>query len=228
MANFPYNSNVPNPPDNPSADVGDMQTNSGSIANIIAVDHIGFNLNNGGWHTILHQPNNANGGPAIGGQTAWNPVVGSAGRNAVQAANIPGVQQTFTLNWTPQFGGGPGTTDTQLFTMTGNGGVSQLSGNNAITNGGWQWIGGTLLIWGNVSTDFFAAPVSITFTTVSGTTIAFPNSIFQVYTSMNGTSSTANLVEITALSATGFSWKFTGGSGTHTSFTGFSWLAIGF
>jgi len=38
-----YNPNVPNPPNNPSSDVGDMHTNAASINTWVAVDHTGFN-----------------------------------------------------------------------------------------------------------------------------------------------------------------------------------------
>lgn len=47
---FSYNFNVPNPPSNPATDVPIMQTNTSSVGNIIAVDHVGFNVPNGGTH----------------------------------------------------------------------------------------------------------------------------------------------------------------------------------
>lgn len=47
---FSYFPNIPNPPNDPADDVSSMQTNSQSIGQIIAVDHIGFNTANGGIH----------------------------------------------------------------------------------------------------------------------------------------------------------------------------------
>lgn len=47
---FSYNQNIPNPPNDPADDVGIMQTNAQAIAGIIAVDHVGFNVVNGGTH----------------------------------------------------------------------------------------------------------------------------------------------------------------------------------
>lgn len=47
---FPYFPNIPNPPNDPADDVSSMQTNSQNIGNIIAVDHVGFNIPNGGQH----------------------------------------------------------------------------------------------------------------------------------------------------------------------------------
>jgi hypothetical protein len=39
---FPYDSTIPNPADPPADDAAVMQTNSGSISSILAVDHVGF------------------------------------------------------------------------------------------------------------------------------------------------------------------------------------------
>jgi hypothetical protein len=47
---IPYSSTIPNPPNDPADDVSTMQTNAGSIATIIAVDHVGFNVGGGGQH----------------------------------------------------------------------------------------------------------------------------------------------------------------------------------
>ena len=65
---FPYFPNVPNPPDDPADDIGDMQTNSGSINGIIAVDHIGFNVAGGGLHNqVTFGANNVPTLPLING-----------------------------------------------------------------------------------------------------------------------------------------------------------------
>jgi len=50
MTIFTYSPTIPNPPDDPADDVSQMQTNSASIFGLIAVDHVGFNLTNGGQH----------------------------------------------------------------------------------------------------------------------------------------------------------------------------------
>ena len=55
MSFVSYNGNIPNPNDNPSDDVGIMQSNSAAINTLLAVDHVSFNLNNGGYHNIIHQ-----------------------------------------------------------------------------------------------------------------------------------------------------------------------------
>ncbi len=50
MTIFTYSPTIPNPPDDPADDVSQMQTNSASIFGLIAIDHVGFNLTNGGQH----------------------------------------------------------------------------------------------------------------------------------------------------------------------------------
>jgi hypothetical protein len=47
---FPYNTTLPNPPDDPADDVGGMQVNTLSISQLIAVDHVGFSTPSGGYH----------------------------------------------------------------------------------------------------------------------------------------------------------------------------------
>ena len=48
--NVTYNNAIPNAPNNPSVDQPKMQTNTDSIDQIIGVDHVSFNTNDGGWH----------------------------------------------------------------------------------------------------------------------------------------------------------------------------------
>lgn len=48
--NVPYFPNIPNAPDDPADDQPLMQTNAGSIATLIGVDHVGFGNNDGGRH----------------------------------------------------------------------------------------------------------------------------------------------------------------------------------
>jgi hypothetical protein len=52
---FSYNSGLPNPPDDPADDVAGMQTNTATISNWVAVDHVGFNsaANAGGKHNQI-------------------------------------------------------------------------------------------------------------------------------------------------------------------------------
>lgn len=54
--NIVYNLNLPNPPNDPSIDAPNLQTNTNSISSIISQDHIGFNTstNASGIHNIIN------------------------------------------------------------------------------------------------------------------------------------------------------------------------------
>lgn len=54
---FTYTPGIPNPPDPPSGDVSNMQTNTNSIGNWVAVDHLGFNSGIAGQHKVVTFPN---------------------------------------------------------------------------------------------------------------------------------------------------------------------------
>jgi hypothetical protein len=47
---FPYTTGIPNPPNDPSADVSNMQTNTNTISDWTNVDHVTFNQAAGGQH----------------------------------------------------------------------------------------------------------------------------------------------------------------------------------
>jgi hypothetical protein len=50
MPNFTYNSDIPDAPNDPADDQPLMKVNTNSIASFVAVDHYGFNNNDGGTH----------------------------------------------------------------------------------------------------------------------------------------------------------------------------------
>ena len=210
MVNVIYNDSIPDAPNNPSQDQPKMQTNTNSIRSLVEIDHIGFGNNQGGYHKTVHQPV-----VGIGGQTSWNPIVGSVGRLAVEAAKILGVQQEFILNYTTD--SPTPATDTQLFSMTGKGGVSQLTG-NAAQQEGWCWCGGILLQWGEVNSAL--ATDTVTFKGRSGTTntIPFPNNCFGITIQPRGV--TVKNINA-AVTATTFTW------GSNVANNIFFWFAWG-
>ncbi len=220
MPNFTYTIGIPDSPDNPSNDQPNMKINNDSNNSIWGIDHIGFNSNNSGYHTIIHQPQ----------QGTWNAVARTG-----DPVTTPGFQQTFPLLYTPDYTGA--VSDTQLFTKTSGGGTSQLSG-SASQSDGWVWSGGLLFQWGIVTTvtsgsfSSGSATGSVTFKDrPPGSTIRFPSNCFIVIaTPFWSTASTAPdgsgsvNVNQTTLSATKFDWKFNSSSGKYT---GFFWYAIG-
>ena len=48
--NVTYNKNIPDGPNNPSVDQPKMKVNTNAVDQILAVDHVSFNANGGGWH----------------------------------------------------------------------------------------------------------------------------------------------------------------------------------
>jgi len=213
MPNFIYTRDIPDAPNDPSADQSPMKTNTNSADSIIAVDHFSFNDNQGGYHNIIHQP--------------------------VQLADpaiIASINQMYVKSVTPDTTGG--VSDTQLFTRTGLGGISQLTGNYAAVQG-YQWVGGILIQWGSVTISTGTGSSthrtgSVTFKDRNGnqSTIPFPNNCFNVvasFTAQNTSQTTAsNSLSVLNLTTTSFSWVANSSSSSFvTNFPTFYWVAIG-
>lgn len=205
MATYAYNRDIPESTNDPSVDQPNMKINTNSIDDLISEDHVSFGVANGGYHKVI--------------------------REITQGANpatIAGVNQIFSKSYTPDTTGG--VPDTQLFAKTGLGGVSQLTGNFASTDG-WQWLGGTLIQWGTVVSAIGNNTTgSVTFKDRVVGAIPFPTNCFCVFatlTSAGGTPTGPGSVSIRTnlLSNTGFSWR--GQTVSVSPFTGFFWVAIG-
>jgi hypothetical protein len=176
----------------------------------LAIDHIDNNgqpgSNPAGYHTDIHMVP----------QGTWD----SSTRTG-NPAPIVGFAQLCALNWTPSYAGA--TADTQLFNVTGGGGVSQLTGNNS-NQEGWAWMGGMLIQWGKVISTLQTDSVS--FTGRSATGIDFPQNAFAITCTPHVTGPTNHVSEIYVqnLSTTGFTWYQ---ADKATSQQGFYWVAIG-
>ena len=81
---FTYNLNIPFAPNNPSADQPLMETNTNSINNLLAVDHVSFNTLGGGQH--LQVTFNSENVPGV--QTDPTSVLYTAGIGASTKANL--------------------------------------------------------------------------------------------------------------------------------------------
>lgn len=177
----------------------------------LAVDHINNNGQPGsqpaGYHTIIHQVPQTN----VSTVSGYNQIFsGSPGTLIVNGVTTPAI---------------PGGGDQQLYSLTGAGGLSQLTGNHAANNG-YSWTGGVLLQWGRL-TGFAGSwpttPQSLSFSTSN---VSFPNNCFAVFTTFIGpTSSTTGDITINSVTKTAFTWQFSGSSSA--GFGGFYWLAIG-
>jgi len=229
--NVTYTTNIPFSSNNPSSDQPIMEQNTNSINSVMSVDHSAFNTSDstGGYHAIIHQPVTLQ---AI--TRSWNAVT-RVFNPAV--TNTSGLNQIIAANYTPDTLGG--VADTQLFGLTGAGGVSQLTGNSVGTDG-WCWLGGILIQWGLVNGTHGSAPKNfnggdtgaITFKNRVSGAIPFPSACFSVWTQFNynssapsSTSGVGNVtIDTTTITNTGFTWTAITNSAKYTQFF---WIAIG-
>lgn len=84
MTNFNYTRNIPNPPNNPSQDVPNMQINTNSVDDLINVDHFSFLQSNGGSHRHVQLSEVAGAAPpagliGLGFETLYSQVVSGSG-----------------------------------------------------------------------------------------------------------------------------------------------------
>jgi len=205
--------NIPNASDLLSDSQVDIKENFGYLATTLGQDHqIAFGdtdtASGEGYHKVIHYV-----------------------KQGANPAAIASVLQMYAKDYTPNFTGA--TPDTQLFTRTGAGGISQLTGNDANTDG-WCWLGGILLQWGRktgLSGMWPAGNQTLTFKDrgPSNHGIPFPNNCFAVITSFIGNAVLAPVstgdIAIQSISTLNFVWQFTGS--TSATYDGFYWIAIG-
>lgn len=176
----------------------------------LAIDHVNNNgqpgSNPAGYHTIIHQVSQVNVSTVAGVNQIFSGVPGTLIINGVSTPNIP-----------PNG-------DTQLYSLTGMGGFSQLTGHSTSLNG-YSWVSGILIQWGKVSIPSGSHSTgSVTFNP------AFPNNCFNVSLTLiaqsSGTNSSSNTLCVANAgpTKTSFPWIFNGNSG---SYTNFFWTAIG-
>lgn len=160
-----YNPSIPQPNDDLSDSQGDILNNFSSANTTFDIDHYTFNnaTANRGRHKDIHIVTR----------------VGNAG-------NTSGAYTLFSKDYTPDSTGA--VADTQLFGITANGGVSQLSGNNAQADG-WVWCGGLLLQWGVITITSSSQTGTVTFKDRVAGAIPFPTNCFNVQLSLDFTGS---------------------------------------
>jgi hypothetical protein len=188
MGLISYTLGIPDGPNNPSNDQPNMKNNNDAIDAYVSVDHVGFNNNNSGYHTLIHQ---------IPRSTDPSPINGI---NQVYAKNV-------LLN---------AVTDTQLFNMTGLGIIRQLTGGNAAqfvsATNGYQYIGGILVQWGTVTNAVSRSE------TVVALPISFPNNNLGVFTNLQKLTSQSDVDTVYAVKFTNSQFRYynTSASSTRT------------
>jgi|WetSurMetagenome_2_1015567.scaffolds.fasta_scaffold20470_2 hypothetical protein len=201
-----------------------IRNNLDGTYNTLDVDHQNTSEPNPGYHAIIHGQN----------QTTASTV---AGINQV----LMGIPGTLIVNGvtTPAI---PSNGDTQLYALTGMGGLSQLTGNSAATNG-FQWIGGILIQWGYVfgthsgSSQLFNAgdEANLLFATAN---YNFPTACLGVWTQLMYRTTPAGdataqvqigLDSNNAINKLQFHWKISYSQGFATNYWNrFFWVAIGY
>lgn len=222
---FTFFPNIPNAPNDPADDQPDMLQNNVATNALIAIDHVGFNnpVPNGGYHTIIHQGSASRTRSGVGAVIAGFP------------AAIPGINQFFSADYTPDTTGG--VADTQLFSVTGAGEISQLTAfltRSVDGKDGYQWIGGALLQWGTTlfsGGNSHETSIEI-FKDRQSNCIPFPNNIYVVIPTLliasTSTTTASNTIAIRQQDKDQFTWVFNSSSSNgSTLFPGFSWIAIG-
>ena len=180
----------------------------------LAVDHVNNNGQPGsqpaGYHTVIHQVSQTNVSTVSGYNQVFSGVPGSLIVNGTTTPSIPS------------------TGDSQLYSLSSQGNLSQLTGNNSAQNG-YAWIGGILIQWGRKTlTDSSSQLGTILFNTSN---VNFPNNVFNIQLSLicksGGTSSSDNTLSVVngSTSKTSFQYQYNGNGGG--SYPAFFWLAIG-
>ena len=199
-----FNAGIPLPGDLLSQSQQDLLANNGSLNTTYAIDHVALTSIGAtrGFHKDIH-------------------IVKRVGN----AAAVSGTYTVFSKDYTTD--STTPATDTQLFGITGLGGVSQLTG-NASQQEGWCWCGGILLQWGRVNSTTNG---TVTFKGRSATTntIPFPTNCFSVqtigiFTGANPNGAAGIAVNMSTLSRLKFDWVFNSNSGAYS---GFLWFAVG-
>ena len=167
------------------------------------VDHVNNNGQPGsqpaGYHTIIHEVTQTNVSTVTGVNQIFSGIPGTLIVNGVTTKNIP-----------PNG-------DTQLYSLTGMGGLSQLTGNNASANG-YNWVGGILLQWGSTTAVANSSSTTVTFP------VTFPTAVFSVQaTVVTNDNSSIRFSILNNASPSGFVTSQT--SSAH--FTRLYWFAIG-
>lgn len=209
---LPYNVNIPFATNDPSVDQPDMEENTNTINTFVQQDHLGFNnqfngnANSGGWHTNIHM---------IDQGAGFDP------------ARITSVGQLFAKEVTLN-----GFTDTALFYRTGTNvgfanSLTQITApKNTVTgSNGYTFLpGGMIMQWGIINSP----PLNSGITTPLLFNIPYPTACVNVQMTLINDGSTQNAqvmsVRNTSVSATGFSWNYSGGS----AYRGFYWMALGY
>lgn len=148
----------------------------------LAVDHVNNNGQPGakpaGYHTVIHQVPQATVSTVAGYNQVFSGVPGTLIVNGVTTKAIPS------------------NGDQQLYSLTGGGVLSQLTGFSAAAKG-YVWVGGLLIQWG--------ADTATSGGNIVNYAVTFPNNVFSVTCTVYNSGGTPRYVsEVSAATLSGF------------------------
>jgi len=184
-----------------------IRNNLDGLFQTLNVDHVNNNGQPGskppGYHLIIHEVPQVN----VTTVTGFNQIfTGVPGTLVVNSATTPNL---------------PPTGDTQLYSLSSLGILSQLTGSN-LTATGYVWCAGLLIQWGKVIST------SESFNT-QNFNVNFPNNCFGIFTQVLGSGTIpgdkANIdIRNSTITNSSFQWTFVTNS---SQYVGFFWIAIG-
>jgi len=181
-----------------------LRNNLDGTFDTIGIDHVNNNGQPGsqpaGYHTVVHQVSQTSVSTVSGYNQIFSGVPGTLVVNSITTAAIPS--------------GG----DTQLYSLSGAGVLSQLTGSSRTTNG-YVWVGGLLFQWGFVMNPGSSGTVSF-----NSPNVNFPNNCFNVQLTLrrDGSSSAASIYVNGLQGTSSFNY-----AGDTAGSTGLFWTAIG-
>lgn len=151
----------------------------------LGVDHVNNNGSPGskpaGYHTLIHQVTQTNVSTIAPPNAVGQLFTGVPGTLVVDGVGTVGI---------------PGDGDTQLYSLSAAGVLSQLTGRSAASSG-FAWVGGILIQWGTGTAKSGGNPVPFT--------VGFPNNVFSVTCSVFNSGASPRVVSIVGTaSTTGF------------------------
>lgn len=216
-----YTLNIPQASDLISDSQPKIRDNFNQANTSFAIDHYAFadTTAQNGQHKVIQQY-----------QSNITRSGASASYTNAPAANAT-INKIFSAAYTPQTTGG--TADTQLFSITGTGVISQLTGSlTSSATEGYCWSGGILFQWGRVVQSFSSGSTTgtVTFKDRDVGAIPFPTQCWVVMGSplintgsLPNSQGSVNIARNT-LARTFFDWQFYTNS---ADYKGFTWIAIG-
>jgi len=219
MPSITYNLNIPNPPNSPSSDVPNMQTNTNSINTLVNVDHYTFSSASpsAGTHKKVSLANISNPGVPVGSNGVFFSKLATSSWPFWQNANS--VYQMMGAN---------ANADAATASFSGFGAFGTVTANYA-QSAGWTFLpGGMLLQYGSVTSTLGTPQISPSTIAVTFPVVYSTANIVVSITPICKAAGTSDIHVASLKSGTvatsGFTCNY---DSSTTAYVGFTWTAIG-